>query len=234
MPRCPPLRQGGIRHLLWCIAFGLLGLGVAAAQDPSERRNATPGQFDFYVLALSWSPGFCALTDGRNQDQCGAEGSIGRGFVVHGLWPQFVRGYPTECAADRSPTRATIASAVPPFPTQSLARYQWRKHGSCSGLAPEAYFNAVKAAYALVQIPAEFSAMSDQKMLSPIELERRFAAGSPRLRPDMMSVQCRRGRLQEVRICLSRDLKGFVSCQEVDRDTCRNGRITMDAMNVPQ
>ena len=34
----------------------LLTVAVAGAQD---RRQNEPGQFDFYVLALSWSPSFC-------------------------------------------------------------------------------------------------------------------------------------------------------------------------------
>ncbi len=41
----------------------LLGLvGPAAAQD---RRQNAPGEFDFYVLALSWSPSFCAAAEER-------------------------------------------------------------------------------------------------------------------------------------------------------------------------
>src|SRR5262245_32299707 len=40
------------------------------------RRQDTPGQFDFYVLSLSWSPSFCATAAerGRGQEanaQCG-------------------------------------------------------------------------------------------------------------------------------------------------------------------
>ena len=40
----------------------LLTVGIAAAQD---RRQNQPGQFDFYVLALSWSPSFCEAAGER-------------------------------------------------------------------------------------------------------------------------------------------------------------------------
>jgi ribonuclease T2 len=62
-----------------------VGMGVAAAQD---RRQNEPGQFDYYVLSLSWSPSFCEASGERGappQQQCGARAYS---FVVHGLWPQ--------------------------------------------------------------------------------------------------------------------------------------------------
>jgi ribonuclease T2 len=61
----------------------------ASAQD---RRQNEPGQFDFYVLSLSWSPSFCEGREengggGRSQQiQCGGRPFS---FVVHGLWPQY-------------------------------------------------------------------------------------------------------------------------------------------------
>ncbi len=96
---------------------------------------------------MSWSPGFCELSGGRDREQCSAEGSIGKSFVLHGLWPQFRNGYPSECAPDRPAPRYAVESAVPPYPTAGLARYQWRKHGSCSGLAASAYFTAASEAF---------------------------------------------------------------------------------------
>ena len=67
--------------------------GTASAQD---RRQNAPGEFDFYVLSLSWSPSFCEEAaergnDGRSQAQCGGRPFS---FVVHGLWPQYEHGFP--------------------------------------------------------------------------------------------------------------------------------------------
>ncbi|MDH8474216.1 hypothetical protein QIG74_27135, partial [Klebsiella pneumoniae] len=57
-----------LRSYRWLIA-PLLGLamagmaaGSASAQD--KRQNA-PGEFDFYVLSLSWSPSFCQAAHER-------------------------------------------------------------------------------------------------------------------------------------------------------------------------
>ena len=73
----------------------LLTPRAAMAQDP--RQNA-PGQFDFYVLSLSWSPSFCAGAAergvGTGNVQCGPRPYS---FVVHGLWPQYDNGFPEYC-----------------------------------------------------------------------------------------------------------------------------------------
>src|SRR4051794_20103111 len=74
-----------------------LASGVATAQD---RRQNTPGEFDYYVLSRSWSPSFCEAaaergSSGRSQQaQCGERPFS---FVVHGLWPQYERGFPEYC-----------------------------------------------------------------------------------------------------------------------------------------
>jgi ribonuclease T2 len=205
----------------------LLIVGVTAAacaQGSRETRGGPAGEFDFYVLALSWSPGFCEASRNRDRDQC--ESGSGLRFVVHGLWPQNDQGYPSFCEPGRrSIPRPALAEAHDVFPAEGLARYQWRKHGSCSGLSPSAYFSAVRRARALVHVPDDLESASTFTKVLPIEIERAFAEANRGLRPEMMSVQCGRRIFQEIRICLDRNLRGFRACPEVDRDGCRAGAI---------
>jgi ribonuclease T2 len=219
---------------------GLVRLGLAAlilasasfeASAQGERRGSAPGDFDFYVLALSWSPGFCAAGGGddKGRDQC-RTGS-GLGFVVHGLWPQFDRGFPSECApANRTPSRIALEAARGVFPDEGLARYEWRKHGTCSGRSPSDYFADVRIARDRVVIPEPLKAPRTAQSFVPLDLERAFAAVNPGLRPDMMAVACRGAVLQEVRICFSRDLRSFQTCREVDRNACRTREISVPAV----
>lgn len=211
-------------------ALSLLCLGAAASAQGFGSRGGTPGDFDFYVLALSWSPGFCEL-DGdrtRNREQCGE--SSGLRFVVHGLWPQNERGYPSDCGpAGRSPSRIALGEADGLFPSESLARYEWRKHGTCSGSSPSEYFRDVRRARDKVTIPPVLAKADRDQSWTAIDLERAFVAANPGLRTDMMSVACKRGVLQEVRICLSKDLREFRSCQQVDRSGCRAREFTVVA-----
>lgn len=215
---------------LLVVALALLGFAGAGYAQGFGQRSSAPGDFDFYVLALSWSPGFCEL-DGdrsRNREQCG-EGA-GLRFVVHGLWPQNERGYPSECGpAGRSPSRIAMEQAEGLFPSEGLARYQWRKHGTCTGSSPSDYFRDVRRAREKVVIPPTLAKAERDQTWTAIDLERAFAAANPGLRPDMMSVACKRGVLQEVKICFTRDLRDFRSCQQVDRSGCRAREFTVVA-----
>jgi ribonuclease T2 len=213
----------------------LLATLVAVATPASaqrDRRGGSPGNFDFYVLALSWTPGFCALGGDERRDareQC-ADGT-GLGFVVHGLWPQYERGFPSDCSAfERSPSRIAMREADGLFPSEGLARYQWRKHGTCSGSSPAAYFADVRKARDKIAIPPLLTSVERDRTLDPMAIERAFTEANPGLRPDMMAVACRRGTLQEVRICLTRDLRGFRSCPEVDRAGCRTRDLRVDSI----
>ena len=217
-----------MKRLLVAAGLALFGFTAAGHAQGFGQRSAAPGDFDFYVLALSWSPGFCEL-DGdrtRNREQCG-EGS-GLRFVVHGLWPQNERGYPSDCGpAGRSPSRIAMEQAEGLFPTEGLARYQWRKHGTCTGSSPSDYFRDIRRAREKVVIPPALAKAERDQSWTAIDLERAFAAANPGLRPDMMSVACKRGVLQEVKICFTRDLRDFRTCQQVDRSGCRAREFTV-------
>ena len=76
-------------------------------------------------------------------------------------------------------------------------------------------------------VPAELREPGAEQTFAPIDLERAFVAANPGLRTDMMGVACRGEVLQEVRVCFSRDLRGFVPCGEVDRRGCRARTITV-------
>jgi len=210
--------RGALRRGFLALAALFAVAAPAGAQAPG-----TPGRFDFYVLALSWSPGFCETTgEARGSSQCQAGRRLG--FVVHGLWPQYERGYPSDCDSRGLPASLSDEAASI-WPELALARYEWRKHGTCSGLSPADYLRAVRAAREKVVVPEPFALLGEEAETRPLTIERAFAAVNPGLRSDMMAVSCRRGALEEVRICLTKDLSGFRSCPEVDQRSCRFGPI---------
>ena len=116
------------------------------AESQRAKRSFPAGSgFDFYVLSLSWSPSYCeAEGDNANRQQC----DIGRpyAFVVHGLWPQFERGFPADCdTAEREVDNDTLRSLYDIMPSSGLIRHEWRKHGTCSGLSQHDYFHVAAA-----------------------------------------------------------------------------------------
>jgi ribonuclease T2 len=174
--------------------------------------------FDFYVLALSWSPTYCDDSRARTRDtqQCAAPRPFA--FVVHGLWPQFERGFPGACQTQfPRPTATQIAAMLDIMPSERLVQHEWEQHGSCSGLSSRDYLSLTRAAYERVGIPIEFQRATQWQRISAGEVEAAFLESNPGLTSEGISVTRRGNLLSEVRICLTLDLKPR-RCEEVDRD----------------
>jgi ribonuclease T2 len=194
------------------------------AQAPASSSNVASGDFDFYVLALSWSSGFCEA-GGRSRPSQQCDIGSGLGFVVHGLWPQNDHGFPSDCGNDRPVSQIAMNEAKGLFPDDGLARYEWRKHGTCSGKSPQAYFADVRRARDSITIPPDLQHPQQDLTGTAHDLVTDFLSSNAGLRPEMMAIGCKGGILQEVRICLSKDLRSFHTCAEVSRDTCRASQI---------
>jgi len=186
--------------------------GMASAE------GEPPGAFDYYVLSLSWTPTWCALEgDARGSAQCD-EGQ-GYGFTLHGLWPQYEEGWPSFCpTTDRPPSRAMTESMVDIMGSSGLAWHQWRKHGSCSGLSAEQYFRLSRLAYERVTEPSVLRALDRAVRLPAEVVEEAFLEENRSLTDEMLTVTCREGRVQEVRICLTRGLEPRDCAPDVARD----------------
>ena len=126
-----------------------LMLIAGAARAEGERAGA----FDYYVLALSWTPTWCAIEgDGRGSPQC--DPGQGFGFTLHGLWPQYEEGWPSYCpTSERNPSRGMTADMADIMGSSGLAWHQWNKHGVCSGLSARDYFALSRLAYERVTRP---------------------------------------------------------------------------------
>jgi ribonuclease T2 len=216
-----------VTRLFACLAwFGFLG-GLAGVHAQDRRQNE-PGKFDFYVLSLSWSPSFCAANADRgfqrSDPQCGPRPFS---FVVHGMWPQYERGFPEFCQVP-SPrlNRNIVSSMLDLMPSPRLVFHEWDRHGTCSGLSAGAFFDNVRKARAVVKIPPQYMDLRSALTVTPDEVEDAFVKANPGLTRDGIAVTCGGRRLDEVRICLSRDLQ-FRDCGETNRRSCRRDRLVM-------
>ncbi|HEY4193361.1 MAG TPA: ribonuclease [Mesorhizobium sp.] len=200
----------------------------ARANGDSVRKAALPqgSGFDFYVLSLSWSPSYCEAEGANaNRQQCST--SRPYAFVVHGLWPQFERGYPQKCGTDEMKVSGqTVRKLYDLMPSAGLIRHEWQTHGSCTGLSQFDYFDVLRAARRKVAIPSDFRRLDDYRSLSPGEAEAQFLQANPDLPPDGISITCDRRFLREVRICMTKDL-AFRPCDEIERRSCRLRKIVM-------
>ncbi|MGR3539830.1 MAG: ribonuclease T2 family protein [Hasllibacter sp.] len=197
-------------------------LAVGSARAEGERA----GEFDYYVLSLSWSPTWCALEgDERGSPQCDRP----FGWVLHGLWPQDERGWPSYCLTPhRDPSRADTAAMADVMGTAGLAWHQWRKHGRCSGLSPDDYFALSRLAFERIERPALLRRLDRPARIGASVIEDAFLEVNPDLRADAITVTCRGGRIQEARICLTRGLE----IRDCGADVVRDCTLT-DALLDP-
>lgn len=202
------------RPLLRALICAALMLPLPAAGDD------VAGRFDYYLLSLSWSPAWCA-TEGAGSDAPQCEPRRRTSFVVHGLWPQYERGWPDFCTTpQRDPTRRESRGMEELMGSAGLAWYQWQKHGRCSGLSGPGYYRATSEAAARVTIPPVLARLPRDVRLDASVIEDAFIETNPELTRDGITVTCKDGRLQEVRICLTRDLEPRSCGHDVRRD-CR-------------
>lgn len=217
-----------MRYRIFLFVAALAGLiGTAGAVSALHRRHRPLREFDFYVLSLSWSPSYCDSAQERGGRSVQCDGGRPFSFVVHGLWPQYERGYPQYCEWP-SPrlSRNIMISMLDLMPAPRLIYNEWDKHGTCSGLDQRTYFETVRRAHDAVNIPPEFQELSEPKTIAPGALVDAFIRANPSLSPNAIAVTCNRRRLSEVRICMSKDLQ-FRDCTGIHRQSCDRDEVIM-------
>ncbi len=190
-----------------------------ATITPASAGRTAP--FDFYVLSLSWSPDYCASSGTDDPQQC----SLGKrlGFVLHGLWPQYNRGYPSDCSTVRLPPDLKTQFAGL-YPSTKLYDHEWEKHGTCSGLAPEQFLALSKRLKESVVVPVPYRAPEQPIRVTATQLKTEFIAVNPLLSEPALAANCSgSGRfLQELYICFTPDGKPTACSSEIHNDAAHS------------
>lgn len=199
-------------------AVNWAALILAAGGLPSSAQSkGQAGKFDFYLMSLSWSPEHCAEKPGDTV-QCG--GTRKFGFVLHGLWPQYEKGYPQSCASKQKLDSSTLKSMLDIMPSEQLIRHEWQKHGVCDGTSAKDYFGKARKAFGGFQTPEKFQQPVQQIMVKPADFKKALLGANPGLQDNQLAVMCNGRYLQEVRVCLNRDLGGR-ACSTQVKDRCK-------------
>jgi ribonuclease T2 len=183
-------------------------LATALLCGTAEARKKTiksePGQFDYYALAMSWSPQYCAGSGNRDPDQC----AVGRklGFVLHGLWPQFEKGYPQNCSKEPLPD-AVRTKYESIFAAPQLIGHEWSKHGTCSGLPAQDYMALSARLKNDLAIPAPYRQPAQPVRVTAAQFKEEFRKANRALADNGVLPFCTgAGRfLREVHACYDKD-----------------------------
>ncbi len=198
--------------------------------ETSHAEGQKSGQFVYYVLALSWSPSYCAGEGGQSdRQQC--EPGRRFAFVVHGLWPQYTKRWPEYCKTQENwVPQVLIDGMMDVMPSKKLIIHEWKKHGACSGLSQAGYFNSVRQIFGSVRIPARYQSPQAPVTITPTQLVTDFVKSNKGLTADMLSVQCGnakdRARLSELQVCVNK-AGSFAACGANEKRQCRAKTIVM-------
>ncbi len=166
------------RGLFVLAALSMLIPSIAVARDEV-------GKFDYYVLVLSWSPDFCATSaNAQREPQCQTGKKYA--FVLHGVWPQYERGYPQSCSEESLPTAANCDI----FPSAKLCQHEWQKHGTCSGLGAQGYLDFSHQLKQKVHIPPAYQSPDQAFRTTYTKLQTDFATANPDLPKEAVAPYC--------------------------------------------
>ena len=216
-----------LRRLSLTIIVLTFAATSAYARHHQSRANseAQAGQFDYYLLSLSWAPTYC-LTHADDGAECAGKGY---GFVVHGLWPQYDSGgYPENCSTQFELSDAAASKGRALYPSEHLMQHEWQEHGSCSGFDARRYFDTVDRATSAVKIPAVLEAPQTDRSLTAAQIAELFHSANPQMPEHSLTVACSRRSLSEVRVCLTKELS-VRSCGPGVRTTCPAAAIRVPA-----
>ncbi len=198
----------------------LVTVTSATARHRKSVNDGEPGTFDYYLLSLSWSPAFCLGKPGAAE----CNGPRRFGFIVHGLWPQYEKGWPENCNVHQQVPDNVVTGISDLMPARSLVHHEWSAHGTCSGLDPADFFALVRRARARVAIPSSVLETSQDIEESPAAIRAAFLAANPKLSAQSIVVTCsgqESPRLREVHICFDRDLNPRACSADAARGACR-------------
>jgi ribonuclease T2 len=198
---------------------------ATASSHHSRKRNANatrPGDFDYYVLSLSWAPAFCASHSGQGTSrECDPKRHVG--FVVHGLWPQKEGSRVENCGSVPPVSSAIVNEMLPLMPSAGLIQHEWQTHGSCSGLNAQDYFSLIRQVRSSIQIPSDFqnAKQDEQKGVSAIEQD--FVSANHLSGPGAVRVACYSAEMTEVRLCVTKDGQSRTCSKSVAE--CNTGTV---------
>lgn len=162
---------------------------------------------DHYMLAVTLTPAFCDNNPKwRNSLQCRDR----QPFNVHGFWPQagvgerelaYCDGDPLQLSADQQRRLRGVMSDT------SQREYQWKKHGRCSGLPADVYFDKLAKQFLALKWPSQLQPRGRDALLERQAVLTALRQANPAFPERGIVLRCEnKGRpplLQEIRLCFS-------------------------------
>jgi ribonuclease T2 len=215
--------KGPVVLVLLCALLLLTPFAFAKHHHHHDDSEGVAGDFDYYLLALSWAPNYCAGHPADHSSECRHGGHAA--FVLHGLWPQANSGRPPMACSNASPVASdTVDHMLNFMPSRGLIQHEWQEHGTCSGLSAQDYFARAEQAYKSVHVPEQYSGLDHEQPFNVTDLEKNFADAN-HAPLQAFRVSCHAGALVSVEVCVDKNLQ-YQTCTQSVRE-CPINQVDM-------
>jgi len=127
---------------------------------PASAPEKAPRHFDYYALAFSSRPGRVVVLSFAPRMNDGAN--------------------PENCGTVKPASKSAIGLVEPLMAGRAAVQQEWTRHGSCTGLKAAEYFNTLRFARSLVQIPVQLTSPDDDAVPETPQLaESQFVSANP-------------------------------------------------------
>ncbi|KAL4428999.1 hypothetical protein ABPG77_006038 [Micractinium sp. CCAP 211/92] len=184
------------------ITLSLLALAITGLAKKSSDHD-----FDLFILVRSYSPTFCLAEECTRRPV--------QAFTIHGLWPEYDNGaWPEYCNTSGGGSSSSSSGQCewPSFhgSDEAFWQHEWDRHGSCAvsviGERPD-YFAAVMRLHEQFDLDLALAAagiIPSNKTSYPARAVARAVEDAFRVQP---LLNCHRGQLLEVWLCVGLDLQ---------------------------
>ena len=189
-----------MKRLKFVILILVAGVFCTSPSRATAQQYAKPGNFDFYLFTLSWSPQFCATTRRETSGVRDAWREFRRPWALAGVQERLLAGELFERARSReSKCRGRHHADA------SLVDHEWQKHGTCSGLGVDGYFDLMRSIRKSIIDSGSLLHLKETQMMAAAEIKAEFVAANPRISTEDMVIGCANNTLVQVQFCVAKD-----------------------------
>ena len=116
---------------------------------------------------------------------------------------------------------------LPLTPGRSLIEHEWDRHGKCSGLSVQDYFDTQARWFRRFVAPHRLEQATVPFKLTPQRIKHLLRSSNPQLPLGSITVLCQGKNLSEIRLCYGKDGHAVRCSTDVAQQQCTRSKVNI-------